>query len=57
MDGVLANIPTNSLIEMMLVILTVKPSAPVNDGKEIEQIQRELKRRGEDQCWTFCIVN
>lgn len=57
MDGVLANIPTNSLIEMMLVILTVKPSAPANDGKEIEQIQRELKRRGKDQCWTFGIVN
>ncbi len=57
MDGVLANIPTNSLIEMVLVILTVKPGIPANDGKEIEQIQRELQRRGEDQNWTFCIVN
>jgi hypothetical protein len=57
MDRVLANIPTNSLIEMVLVILTVKPGIAANDGKEIEQIQRELQRRGEDQFWTFGTVN
>ncbi len=57
MDGQLAHIPTDSLIEMLFTILTGELAMTVNDGKEIEQIQSELKRRGDDQYWSFCTVN
>jgi len=57
MDGQLANIPTDSLIEMVFIIITCKLSMTANEGKEIHQIQRELQRRGEDQYWSFCTVN
>ena len=57
MDGQLANIPTNSLIEMLFIILIGEPARTVDDGREIEQIQRELQQRGDDQYWSFCTVN
>jgi hypothetical protein len=57
MDGQLANIPTDSLIEMVFTIITCKLAMTAHDGKEIEQIQRELQRRGEDQYWSFSTVH
>ena len=57
MHGELMNIPTDSLIDMVFVILTGELGVTPNDGTEIEQIQRELQRRGEDQYWSFCTVN
>ncbi len=57
MDGQLVHIPTDSLVEMLFVILTGELALTVNDGREVEQIQRELKRRGDDQYWSFCTVN
>lgn len=57
MDGQLAGIPTVSLIEMMFIILVGEPVVTPNDGTEIEQIQRELHSRGEDQQWSFCTVH
>jgi hypothetical protein len=57
MNGELANIPTDSLIDMLFVILTGELAVTVNDVTEIEQIQRELRRRGEDQYWGFYTVN
>jgi hypothetical protein len=57
MNGELANIPTDSLIDMLFVILTGELAVTVNDVTEIEQIQRELQRRGENQNWSFCTVN
>jgi hypothetical protein len=51
------NIPTDSVVDMLFVILTGAPAVTPNDGREIEQIQRELQRRGEDQYWNFCTVN
>jgi hypothetical protein len=57
MNGELANIPTDSLIDMLFVILTGELAVTVNDVTEIEQIQRELQRRGEDQYWGFYTVN
>lgn len=53
----LANIPTDSLIEMVFVILIGKSGITAHEGCEIEQIQRELQRRGEDQYWSFCMVH
>jgi hypothetical protein len=57
MNEELTNIPTDSLIDMLFVILTGELAVTANDVTEIEQIQRELQRRGEDQCWSFCTVN
>jgi hypothetical protein len=57
MHSELANIPTDSLVDMLFVILTVELTVTANDATEIAQIQRELTRRGEDQRWTFCTVN
>ena len=51
------NIPTDSLVDMLFVILTGAPAVTPNDGTEIEQIQHELERRGEDQYWSFSTVN
>ncbi len=57
MNGELTKIPTDSLIDMLFVILTGKLAVTANDATEIEQIQRELQRRGKDQYWSFCTVN
>jgi hypothetical protein len=57
MHGELMKIPTDSLVDMLFVILTGAPAVTPNDGTEIEQIQHELERRGEDQYWSFSTVN
>ena len=57
MNGQLANVPTDSLVEMLFTILTAELATTVNDGAEIQQIQHELQRRGDDQYWGFCTVN
>ena len=57
MLGELANIPTGTLIDMLFVILADEVTITANDAAEIEQIQRELQRRGEDQRWIFRKVN
>ena len=57
MHGQLMSIPTDSLIDMLFVILVDGLAGTVFDGAEIAQIQRELQRRGEDQNWSFCTVN
>ena len=51
------NISTNSLIDMLFVILTCELPVTATDVMEIEPIQRELQRRGEDKYWSFCTVN
>jgi len=57
MHGEFINIPTDSLIDMLFVILTGKLSVTISDGAQIEQIRRDLQRRGEDKYWSFCTVN
>jgi hypothetical protein len=57
MLGELMNIPTDTLIDMLYIILAGDFSITANDATEIEQIQRELQRRGEEQCWSFQAVN
>ena len=51
----LMNIPTDTLIDMMYIILAGEVA--ISDAGEIEQIQRELQRRGSEQCWGFQTVN
>ncbi len=57
MLGELLNIPTHTLIDMLYTILAGEVAISSSDAKEIEQIQRELQRRGDEQCWSFQTVN
>ena len=57
MLGELANIPSGTLIDMLFVILAAEVTLTANDVAEIEQIQHELQRRGEEQQWSFGTVN
>jgi hypothetical protein len=56
MLGELMNIPTNTLIDMLYIILAGEVPISASDAAEIEQIQRELQRRG-GECWSFQTVN
>lgn len=57
MLGELMNIPTDTLIDMLYMILAGEVAISARDATEIEQIQRELQRRGDGQCWSFQTVN
>ena len=57
MLGELMNIPTDTLIDMLYIILAGDFAITANDVTELEQIQRELQRRGGEQCWSFQTVN
>jgi len=57
MLGELMNIPTDTLIDMLYIILAGDFAITVNDVAEIEQIQRELQRRGGEPRWSFQAVN
>ena len=57
MLGELVNIPTDKLIDMLYVILAGEVAISASDVAEIEQIQRELQRRGGEQCWSFQTFN
>ncbi len=49
MLGQLVNIPTDTLIDMICVILAGEVLLSANDVTELEQIQRELQRRADDR--------
>ena len=57
MLGELMNIPTDTLIDMLYIILAGEVAISASDAREIEQIQHELQRRGDEQCWSFQTVN
>ena len=57
MLGELMNIPTDTLIDMLYIILAGEVAISGGTAAEIEQIQRELQTRGGDGCWTFQTVN
>jgi hypothetical protein len=57
MLGELMNIPTDTLLDMLYIILAGEVVISASDAAEIEQIQRELQRRGGEQCWNFQTVN
>jgi hypothetical protein len=57
MLGELTNIPTDTLIDMLYIILAGEVAITVSDAVEIEQIQRELERRGGAQNRSFGTVN
>jgi len=47
--GQLTDIPTDALIDLLIVILAGEFTLTANDVAEIKDIQRELQRRGEGQ--------
>ena len=51
--GQLTNIPTDTLIDTLFVIVNGEVALTAKDVAEIEQIQRELQRRGEEQYWSL----
>ena len=51
------NLPTDTLIDMLYIILADDFAITANDAAEIEQIQRALQRRGGEQRWIFQAVN
>ncbi|MGB8723841.1 MAG: hypothetical protein WCD15_13860 [Terriglobales bacterium] len=53
MLGELMNIPTDTLIDMLYIILAGDFAITATDATELEQIQRELQRRGGEQRWSF----
>jgi len=57
MLGELMNIPTDTLIDMLYIILAGDFAITANDAAELEQIQRELQRRCVEHCWSFQTVN
>jgi hypothetical protein len=57
MLGELMNIPTDTLIDTLYIILAGDFAITANDAAEIEQIQRELQRRGGEERWSFQAVN
>jgi hypothetical protein len=57
MLGELTNIPTETLIDMLYIILAREVAITASDAGEIEQIQRELQRRGGEPHWSFQTVN
>ncbi len=57
MLGELINIPTDTLIDMLYIILAGEVAITASDVAEIEQIHRELQRRGGAPNWGFGTVN
>jgi hypothetical protein len=51
MLGELGNIPTETLIDMICVILAGEMALTFSDVTELEQIQRELQRRSDVGGW------
>ena len=57
MLGELTDIPTDALIDMLYIMLAGEIAITAGDAREIEQIQRELQRRGDEQYWSLQTVN
>ena len=57
MLGELTNIPTDTLIDMLYMILAGEVAITASDAAEIEQIQRELQRRDGAQNWSFATIH
>jgi hypothetical protein len=57
MLGQLVNIPTDTLMDMVFVILAGDAVLTAADVAELEQIQRELQRRGEGELSTVGSIN
>ena len=57
MLGQLTNIPSGTLIDMLYAIFASGVVLTGNDVAELEQIQRELQRRADEDHWTLGTIN
>jgi hypothetical protein len=57
MLGELTKIPTDTLIDMLYVILAGELAISASDAAKIEQIHGELQCRGGAPHWSFGILN
>ena len=57
MWGELLNVPTDTLFDMLYIVLASEVAISASDDAQIEHIQRELQRRASEQCWSFQTVN
>ena len=57
MLGELINIPTDTLIDMLFVILAGEVMITAKDVAEIVEIQCEMQRRDEGSHWNWRAVN
>jgi hypothetical protein len=57
MLGQLTNIPSGTLIDMLYAIFASGVVLTGNDVAELEQIQRELQRRADEDDWTLGTIN
>lgn len=53
----LADIPTDTLFDMLYMVLAREVAISAADVVALEQIQRELQRRGGAPNWSFQSVN
>lgn len=53
----LMNLPTDTLMDMLYIILAGEGAITADNMAEIEQIQCELQRRSEEQNWSFQSIN
>ena len=57
MQGALTKIPTDTLIDMLYIILAGDMAITASDAAAVERIQRELQRRGGAEGWRSATVN
>ena len=53
----LMGIPTDTLFDMLYVVLAREVAITAADAAAIEDIQRELQRRGGAPSWSFGSIN
>jgi hypothetical protein len=57
MLGELMNVPTDTLIDLLFAIIADDVAINASDAANIEQIQHELQKRGDERRWGFRTVN
>ena len=57
MQGELTKIPTDTLIDMLYIILAGDMGIAASDAAAVERIQRELQRRGGAEGWTCAAIS
>ena len=57
MQAQLTNIPTDTLLDMLYLVLAREAAITATDATEIEELQRELQRRGGAPNWSFGRTN
>ena len=57
MQAQLTNIPTDTLLDMLYLVLAREAAITTTDAAEIEELQRELQRRGGAPNWSLQTAN